>query len=231
MQLGRTWSILIIAQVGFAVALLPGTLYNAWQFAQLGFGGTGFAADSYVRALLTMEREIPASSESDAYEREFARNFQQRQAKLMAALQNDPRVALATSATANPGEESTAMVEVEGIAAPRDSVDYSLAEGTRLGYGVRTNQVEFNFFDVFSIPLLNGRRFQPADRDSAAAVIIVNRAFVSEILGNRNAVGRRMRFVGRGGDAEAEDAPIGRWLEIVGVVGDFPPNVLCHAAD
>ncbi|HEY0810046.1 MAG TPA: ABC transporter permease, partial [Longimicrobiales bacterium] len=224
MKLGRTWSILIIAQVGFAVALLPGTLYNTWQFAQLGFSGPGFAAQDYLRALLTMERETPTSSEAVAYEREFARRFHESQSSLMSGLQNEPRVAIATFSLSNPGEESTAMVEVEGVPVPNDSVNYSLGEGTRRGYGVRPNRVAINFFDAFEIPMLAGRPFQETERDSANTSVIVNQAFVREILGKRNAIGRKVRFVGRGGDSEADDAPVGRWFEIVGVVGDFPPN-------
>ena len=31
MRLGKTWTILIVAQVGFAVALLPAAVSNAWE--------------------------------------------------------------------------------------------------------------------------------------------------------------------------------------------------------
>jgi hypothetical protein len=226
MLLGKTWNLLIVAQVAFAVALLPGTLVGAWQFARFGLVAPRFEAEDYVTATLTMERETPTSAEAESYNRAFARRYGVQRDQLVERLRGEPAVVAATFATSNPREESTAMIEAEGIPLPQDSVDYTLAEGTRRGYSVRSNRVDLGFFDAFEIPIVAGRAFHPSDRDSAATAAIVNRAFIQNILRNQDALGRRFRFVGRGGDSAPEDAPIGPWFEIVGVVDNFLSNDL-----
>ena len=47
MRLGKTWTILIIAQVSFAVALLPPAVSSAWEDTQDGMAGLGFAAEEF----------------------------------------------------------------------------------------------------------------------------------------------------------------------------------------
>ena len=53
--------------------------------------------------------------------------------------------------------------------------------------------------------------------------MVVNRTFAQRIFGG-NALGRRIRYVGRSGDARPEDVEFARWYEIVGIVSDFPAN-------
>jgi MacB-like periplasmic core domain len=89
---------------------------------------------------------------------------------------------------------------------------------------VRFNRVDVGFFDAFDVPILTGRRFEPGDVNPAASNVIVNRTFVERVLGGRNALGRRIRYVGRSGDARPDLVELGRWYEIVGVVSDFPPR-------
>ncbi|MFL5578985.1 MAG: ADOP family duplicated permease [Gemmatimonadaceae bacterium] len=69
-----------------------------------------------------------------------------------------------------------------------------------------------SFFAALGIPVLAGRAFTPADRADAPLVAVVNEAFARRLLGaggrGEAAVGRRIAMVE------------GRWLTIVGVVGD-----------
>jgi predicted permease len=71
--------------------------------------------------------------------------------------------------------------------------------------------VSAGYFDVLRTPLKKGRVFTDHDADSSRKVVVVNEAFVRRFSPQRDAVGRRMRFVWRGQGQEAE---------IVGVVGD-----------
>jgi putative ABC transport system permease protein len=114
------------------------------------------------------------------------------------------------------------FVEAEGVAMPTKPGDYSLAAGTAVGHMSRVSRVDLPFFDVFGVPLLAGRTFRAGDADRSAPAVIANRAFAQQILGGGAAIGRRIRYVGRGGDTSPEHVQLGRWYEIVGVVGDFP---------
>lgn len=85
-------------------------------------------------------------------------------------------------------------------------------------------KVDLNFFRLFDVDLLAGRSFDAGDRgEHAADAVIVNRAFVRRVLGGRDALGRRVRYVPESarkpGDPQAE-----RWYEIVGVVENIDAN-------
>ena len=56
MRLGKTWTMLIVAQVGFAVALLPAAVSNAWGDMRAGIADPGFAAEEFLSAQLGMDR-------------------------------------------------------------------------------------------------------------------------------------------------------------------------------
>jgi putative ABC transport system permease protein len=196
-QLGRTWTVLIVAQVAFAVAVLPAALFMGSGWLRYGFAEPGFAAEEFLTADLQMDRESPPSAEAG------------------------PGVFGATFAMQNPGDEPAAWVEVEGVAAPAGPEStYSLGAGSRSGHQVRLLRVADDFFDTF-VPILAGRQFEPADLGAAATGVIVNRSFVQQIPGDGTALGRRIRYVGRGADAP-DDMELGRWYEIVGVASDFP---------
>jgi len=71
--------------------------------------------------------------------------------------------------------------------------------------------VSAGYFDVLRTPLKTGRVFTDHDADSNATVVVVNEAFVRRFSPQRDVVGRRLKYVLRGGAYEAI---------IVGVVGD-----------
>jgi predicted permease len=68
------------------------------------------------------------------------------------------------------------------------------------------------FFNTMQIPLAAGRDFEPADIAGAAHVIAVNREFVKQYLGGRNAIGESISFPG--------DCPRCGALQVIGIVGD-----------
>jgi predicted permease len=71
--------------------------------------------------------------------------------------------------------------------------------------------VSASYFDVLSIPAIDGRRFIPGDDGADASVAIVNDAFVRRYASGDAILGRRVKR----GEANSQ-AP---WLTIVGVVG------------
>jgi putative ABC transport system permease protein len=75
--------------------------------------------------------------------------------------------------------------------------------------------VSASYFAVLETPLKQGRVFTDQDADSTARVVVVNEAFVRRFSPQRNAVGRRLRYVWRGGGNGQ-----GKEAEIIGVVGD-----------
>ena len=76
--------------------------------------------------------------------------------------------------------------------------------------------VEPNYFDVYDTPVIAGRAFDAADVSNAAAVAIVNEAFVRTVLASDQAVGQRIRPIDPQGGR-----PVGESLEIVGVARDI----------
>jgi predicted permease len=197
-RLGKTWTLLIVAQVGFAVALLPSAVSTAWGSMQQGLAGLGFPAEEYLSAQLGMD--VPDRPE-------FSRRYAERQAELRRRLEAEPRVSSVTFAMVNPGEERGASIEAQG------------REG--IGYEARFNRVDLNFFRAFDVPILAGRGFESADLAPEAGTVVVNRTFAERVFGG-DALGRRIRYVGRSGGATPQTPEPARWHEIVGIVPDFP---------
>ena len=202
MQLGRTWTMLIVAQVAIAVAIVPASLFYSSEMVSWGTHDPGYAADEFIRAWLSMERqESPPAAEAEAYTRDFEARFAARSQELLQRLQSEPGVD-ATFAAAYPGNESTSSIEVEG-AEPAIRRPY-------------TNRVGTNLFEMFDVPILAGRGFLGPEADALA--VVVDRTFAESIGGGTNVVGRRIRH------ADPSDGAPAPWLEIVGVVPDFPAS-------
>jgi putative ABC transport system permease protein len=68
------------------------------------------------------------------------------------------------------------------------------------------------FFETAGIRLIHGRAFDQSDGPASRLVAIVNRAFASSMLANRNPIGAQLRI--------ADDGAGGGLLEVVGVVDD-----------
>lgn len=90
-------------------------------------------------------------------------------------------------------------VSVDGFVAGPDTDTHSMF-----------NNVGPGFFQLFGIPVLQGREFGESDNLNAPKVAIVNEAFVRKFSADRPALGKRMQ-VGSGGKNE---------IEIVGIVKD-----------
>ena len=91
------------------------------------------------------------------------------------------------------------------------------------GYRASAASVDIDYFDVLNAPILSGRGFRSDDFEAVQRVVVVNQTFVHEVLGDRNAIGRRVRYQNPESPAD-ERSPVEEpdpWYEIVGVVSDL----------
>lgn len=206
-QLGAMWTVLVVAQIGFSVAALPVAFEMTWGLLRPGILGPGFAPEEVLTARLMMDGEIAPGAE--AGQSQFATRFGALQVELVRQLGAEPGVSRVTVSAAVPGDEPSALVEVEGL------------EGTFSRTVVQVNRVDDVFFDVFDVRLMAGRQFDGGDHTRERAVVIVNRTFFQDYVSAPNPLGRRVRYVRTQGGMASES---GSWYEIVGVVDDLPAN-------
>jgi predicted permease len=200
-QLGPTWTALIVLQVAVAVSVLPGALYHGTEFFRLAARRPAAAAHGLVRGTLSLSREGRELG-LDKRLPEFTMAFSQR-------LEADPEIAAVTFADSFPGQEGYATFEVESVGAAATPA----SAGTTVGG--RMNAVAVNLFDVFEVPVAAGRGFSASDARPDASVVMVDDTFVQRVGGNL--VGRRVRYAG----SPDGERPPSQWFEIVGVVPAF----------
>jgi hypothetical protein len=114
-----------------------------------------------------------------------------------------------------PGKEQRIMVEIE--------------DTDRRPRMARFTRVASNFFDVFGARTLIGESLAQTVADTS---VVVNRAFVDDILGGANPLGRRVRYItSRRNGTDTFVMPPGvvpetrkdeGWFEITGVVDNLP---------
>jgi predicted permease len=113
-------------------------------------------------------------------------------------------------------------------ALPRMDHPIQLVEADQDGAGpfkVRTARIAIDFLDELKQPLVSGRDFDSRDLEAGARTIIVNTTFAQRAFGSTNPIGRRVR------QATPDRAPVGPWLEIVGVVGHMGVHALTPSQD
>jgi predicted permease len=203
--LGATWTALIVAQVGLALAALPSTMELAWGHLRPAVLGPGFAAREFLTAPLAVDSQSVPAAEADRPA--FASRVRSLQAEVFRQIEAELGVSAVTFAAALPGAEPLTLVEMEE----------GVAGGPRVRRYVRANQVDRAFFAVFAVSALAGRTFDSGDFH-VGATAIVDQMFVRQVIGDDNAIGRRVRPVPAPG-SEADP-----WYEIVGIVPDRPAN-------
>ena len=221
LRLGGTWTVLIVAQVSLAVAALPAVVALGWSEVRPAMATPEFAAEEYLAAGIAIDSEPPSDVDPTIYWRDAPARFATLQARLIERLEGESWVADLTRTTALPGNETSARIEVEGVAPPTGAA----------GHAVDVNDVDIDYFDAFDVAILTGRGFDASDRESALRAdnavdpVIVNRTFVQRILRGGNALGQRLRYV-TSDDADPDGADVRRWAQIVGVVEDLNSNFI-----
>jgi putative ABC transport system permease protein len=216
--LGKTWTALLATQVALSLAILPSAIEMMWGTFRPSIvamtAGPGLPLEEFLTASLVMEGD---TSRFDTLRIEAVRR-----------LTSEPGISGVTASAARLLVEPSARIEVEG----------------REGQGVEAqfNSVDDRYFEVFDVRLLAGRSFDASDFGPGRTPVIVNRSFVTNLIGDppspglrrtgANALGRRIRYHDKERlvqSAQREGGPVrrsaqreGGWHEIVGIVEDFP---------
>ncbi len=191
-QLGKTWITLLATQVALTLTILPSAAEMVWGIFRPAIVGPGLPVEEFLTGSLGMEGDVSG--------------FESLSGEAVRQLRGEAGIVGATLSAAVPLEERFADIEVEG--------------GETSGIQARFNSVDDQFFKVFGARLLAGRNFAASDSGPGNTPVIVNRSFVTEILGGGNGLGRRVRY--RDTAQTRYAAPPSGAHEIVGVVEDFP---------
>jgi predicted permease len=211
-RLGKTWTALLATQVALSLAILPSAMEMLWGVFRPTIVGPGLPVEEFLTASLVMEGDTS--------------RFDNLRIEAVRRLTSEAGISGVTVSAAALFDEPDAEVEVEG----REAHD---AEA-------HVNSVDEKFFEVYGARFLAGRSFDASDFGPGRTPVIVNRSFVTEVLGDplsprlqgtsANALGRRIRYrettqlarrsVQREGGTR-QTAP-SAWYEIVGVVENFP---------
>jgi predicted permease len=222
-RFGRLWTGIIVVQVALTVAFVPIVVVTGLDTRQIRDAEVGFPAERYLAARVEMDREPPPGAPADTTRAAHQARFRASYEALERRLKAEPEVAGVTFGSSLPGVFHPRLdVEVEGGAALAPSGS---------PHRVQTAAVDPGFFDAFGVPVLAGRPLIPTDAVVEGGPVVVNEAFVQEVLGGASAIGRRVRYPDPDRDSD-EDVP-GPWHEIVGVVRQVGMTIdpdLPHAA-
>ena len=188
LRLGRVWTAMIIAQVAIAVTGLPATMMISWSGMQRGLTRANYNEESFLAATVTADPDPPAGMPASVYERESVVRFEKTKTDPVARLEAEPAVDDVTVATTIPGAESRARIAIDGeVNVPSGALEVRFNRG-----------VAPDFFDVFGARVIAGRALRDSDSTGSTQAIVVNRAFVNQLLGGANAVGRRVHYAEAG---------------------------------
>jgi predicted permease len=217
MRLGGAWTALVVLQVATTVGILPFAASMGWQLIGLGMTRPTFEAESLIAGHLgNPATAVSLAAELDAFgdpEERAAARLRTRLAveEVVRQLDADGRVAAVTHSSQLPGTlfGGSALYEVQGITPPDERPAHRVAGQMA---------VAADFFAVIGVSPTSGRDFDAVDAEAEAPPIIVNQAFVDQILGGANPLGRSIR---RYREGDGDPAP---WQEIVGVVDNLVLN-------
>lgn len=225
MRFGRAATVLIVAEVALTVAFLTvgGTL--TYALVENEAATREIDPDEYLFVGLTipwMDHGGAEYSDSLHLRGFFGRPVPEFRERVTAVVTD-----LRDRLSAEPGVRGVAMGNrVPEVWHPVAFVEVEGEErgGGFRGHRIRNATIDLGFFDGLGHDVLVGRGFNAGDLAGTArghrSSVIVNTAFVEHVLGGRDPIGRRVRYVVRG---EQEPAP---WYEIVGVVGHLGMNAI-----
>ena len=192
----RAWryrAALIAGNVALCALLLVGSGLLVRSFARLLTVDTGFAPHQ----LLTFQINLIG----ERYQKNAA--VTQFFDDLTARLRATPGVVNVSASSMLPLTDAMARMTVEIEGRP---VENPAAAPSADTYAVRPD-----YFETTGVPLLRGRRFEYADGERAAPVVIIGKTMAEELWPGEDPIGRRIRVPG---------APVYPLRTIVGVVGD-----------
>jgi len=190
---------LVSLQVALAVVLLVGGALLFRSFSRLMAVDPGFRGDR----TLTLATSLPVAAYRTGAE---VRAFYTRLIERLAAI---PGVAAAGASTDLPlsvRERRASTIENE-----RDAT-------RELSHAVANEWVIGQYFDALGIPLKRGRVFTTQDDSGAEPVVVINETLARRFWSEDDPVGQRLAWGNR--------VQHGRWMRIIGVVGDVKQGPL-----
>lgn len=189
----RTRDLLLTAQCALACIMLTATALVSMSLYRLATQPTGYETAGVVAVTTTM--------------RGMNLETMWRERDMMVQVLRESSTLPGVSAT---GLTGTPLLQGPGFPPRPLLLEGAGADGTDRRIREAFTIVSAGFFDVMSIPLLEGRHFANSDDDKAPEVVIVNASFSERYFSEGNALGRRLSL--NGGNT---------WASIVGVVGDI----------
>jgi predicted permease len=202
----KTRSILVVTEMALALILLIGAVLLIRTFGALRGVNPGFDAHN----ILTMEMSLAG-----------------------------PRFEKAVSVDQLEREGRQRLESLPGVASAALTCCLPLEGGFGLPFTIegqpeKDSEAEWisispHYFDVFRIPVNQGRSFTERDNGAGSRVVIVNEEFAKKFFAEDNGLGSRVT-IGKGVGPEFEEPP----REIVGIVGDVrqgldqPPNPIMY---
>ena len=198
MRLGWMWSALIVAQVAFAVAVLPAAIKLGINEIRTYLTQPNYPIEELVAAAVVTENTSTP--------------FGNRLLEMRRRLQAEPEVTGVTFTGSLPQRNITGRIEFEGI--PLEG-----APPPNWSRGLTTFGIDTDYLAVYGLRVVAGRPFNALDASASDGRVIVDRSFVQRYLNGTSAVGRRMRYAANG-----PTRPPSPWYEIVGVAENLRQN-------
>jgi putative ABC transport system permease protein len=208
-QLRGIWTAVIVAQVAVTVAF-PAIAFFAYRYVgQITQMEVGFPSHEFLAARLELDPapSFGRSTEATSLERREEMNATAEELKRRLSVETGVRGVTFASHLPRTLHERV-LIEADGVAPPEGSI------GIRVGRA----SVDLDFFNVLDAPILAGRGFGPADVEGEVVPLIVNRAFVDQVLNGRNPIGMRVRRLAMRYDDSSPVIERSEWHEIVGLV-------------
>jgi putative ABC transport system permease protein len=191
----RLRSALVVAELAVALVLLTSSGLLLRSFEKMRSVGLGFHTDHTLTAAYSLPRQQYSSQAAiDVFNLTVRTRLEQ--------LPGVQAVGVTTMLPAA-DQEFLGTFTPEGYVPPKGA-------GLNLAW---IPQVMGNYFQAQGIPIIRGRDFTPADRETAPLVVIVNRTLAEHYWPGQDPVGKRLHR----GPLEA-NLP---WLTVVGEIGDI----------
>jgi predicted permease len=188
----RLRTALVVTEIALAVVLLVGSGLLLKSLFRLLKTSPGFNPQN----VLTMTVVLPAQKYTDA---NAQINFQDQLHQRVAALPGVASAGTVNILPLQPGNTTRVYVEGDPIPAP----------GQELEANIRT--ISETYFQTLQVPLIAGRAFDSRDKPNGTQVVIIGKTMAERLFGDRNPIGRRLKYSG-------VEAPA---MDVVGVVGDI----------
>ncbi len=196
---GRAGGVMVVAELAMTIVLLCGAGLMLRSFVALYAAPPGFD----INGLTRMQLQLPPARYPDV---ESRRRFY---AQLLPKIDAIPGLQSATVTTAVPPLRHETWRVIIDRSAQVDDDERPF---------VSTVSVAPRFFETLGVGVARGRVIEASDGASGAANVVINQRMADEFFPGEDPVGRRLRFVPRSTEPDAQPQP---WRTVVGIVPTF----------